>query len=62
MGSKAGDLHRIQGIMKKEQYHSILVHHVEPSGLCLGGVDLCFKQTMTQNTHPSYARTTCRQK
>ena len=44
MGGKAGDLHRVQGIMKKEQYHSILVHHAIPSGLRLGGLHFPSRQ------------------
>ena len=27
-----GDIHQVQGIMNKEQYHSILVRHAIPSG------------------------------
>ena len=26
-----GDLHRIRGIMVKEDYHQILIHHMRPS-------------------------------
>ena len=43
MGGKTGELHRIQGIMKKEQYHSILVHHAVPSGLRLWGRGFMFQ-------------------
>jgi transposase len=44
MGTKVGDLYRINGIMNKEQYHQILVHHAIPSGKRLGGQGFVFQQ------------------
>ena len=44
MGGNTGDLHRIEGIMKKEQYHSILSHDAIPSGLRLGGNNFVFQE------------------
>lgn len=32
-GGRIGDLHKIEGIMRKEQFHKILSHHAIPSGL-----------------------------
>jgi hypothetical protein len=37
MGERTGKLFRIEGIMTKERYHSILQHHAIPSELRLGG-------------------------
>jgi transposase len=34
-GNQVGDLVQIHGIMRKEQYHAILVHHAIPSGMRL---------------------------
>ena len=44
MGGKTGDFYRIEGIMKKEQYHSILSQHAVPFGLCLGGNNVIFQE------------------
>ena len=61
-GDKAGNLHHVQRIMTKEQYHSILVRHAIPSGLHLGGRGLIFQQPTILNIHPSFARITSKRK
>lgn len=43
-GSQVGDLIHVDGIMKKEHYHSILVHHAIPSGEQLIGPHFIFQQ------------------
>lgn len=43
-GERSGDLIQIKGIMKKEQYHSILQRHAIPSGLRILGQNFTFQQ------------------
>ena len=43
-GERTGDLIEVKGIMKKEQYHSILERHAIPSGLCYLGKNFTFQQ------------------
>ena len=43
-GLSLGDIHQVQGIMKKEEYHQILVKHAVPSGLRLLGNGWVFQQ------------------
>lgn len=43
-GERTGDLIEVKGIMKKEQYHSILERHAIPSGLRLLGKNFIFQQ------------------
>ena len=40
---------QIKGIMKKEDYHSILQRHAIPSGLRIIEIILFYSKTMTQN-------------
>lgn len=42
--NKTGDLIRIEGTMKKEDYHRILVRHAIPSGTNFIGKDFVFQQ------------------
>lgn len=42
--NKVGDLFKINGILRKEQYNSILIHHAVPSGLRLIGQNFIFQQ------------------
>ena len=39
-----GDIHQITGIMKKEEYHQILIKHAMPSGARLFGSGWTFQQ------------------
>ena len=43
-GVQMGDIHQITGIMKKEEYHQILVRHAMPSGVRLFGSGWTFQQ------------------
>ena len=43
-GLQVGDLFQVKGIMKKEEYHSILVRHAIPSGKRLFGSAWIFQQ------------------
>ena len=43
-GLYVGDLFQVKGIMKKEEYHSILVRHAIPSGKRLFGSAWVFQQ------------------
>lgn len=42
-GTGVGDLPRIKGIMKKEQYKSILIRHAVPSGRRIVGQGFTFQ-------------------
>ena len=42
--NKMGNVFKINGILKSEQYKSILVHHAVPSGLALIGQNFVFQQ------------------
>jgi transposase len=44
LGDRVGDLYRVDGIMKKEEYHSILQRHAIPSGLRLYGEGFVLQQ------------------
>jgi transposase len=44
LGESVGDLHRVQGIMCKEDYHSILQRHAIPSGIRLHGKGFILQQ------------------
>jgi hypothetical protein len=44
MAGSVGDLYRVDGIMRKEDYHSILQRHAIPSGLRLGGRGFILQQ------------------
>jgi transposase len=56
MAGRTGDLHRIEGIMKKEQYHSILSHHAIPSGVRLAGGNFVFQE----DNDPKHSSHLCR--
>ncbi|KAL7845802.1 hypothetical protein AOLI_G00239940 [Acnodon oligacanthus] len=43
-GGKVGDLYRVEGILKKEGYHSILQRHAIPCGLRLTGANFILQQ------------------
>ena len=45
-----GDLYRINDILTKKKYHSILQRHAIPSGLRLCGHGLVYNKIMTPNT------------
>ena len=57
-----GDLVKIEGIMKKEQYKTIPENNAIPSGLELLVVVLFLCRTMTLNTPQNYVRTIQRNK
>ena len=42
MGEATGDLYRVKGIMKKEDYLNILARHAVPSGVRLDGRGFTF--------------------
>lgn len=42
-GGRTGDLYKVQGIMKKEQYHQILIKHTIPSGIRLIGRNFIYQ-------------------
>jgi transposase len=44
LGDRVGDLFKVNGIMKKEEYHSILQRHAVPSGLRLYGQGFVLQQ------------------
>jgi transposase len=56
LGDRVGDLHRVDGIMKKEDYHSILQRHAIPSGLRLYGEGF----VMQQDNDPKHTSLLCR--
>ena len=43
-GDQVGDLFQIEGIMRKEHYHSILIRHAMPSGRRILGQDWIFQE------------------
>lgn len=55
-GKKCGDLKRINGILKKEGYHSILVRHAVPSGLRTIGKNFVFQE----DNDPKHSSNLCR--
>ena len=55
-GGKVGDLVKIQGIMRKEEYHSILQRHAVPSGKRLIGRGFIFQQ----DNDPKHASNLCK--
>ncbi|KAF7663523.1 hypothetical protein LDENG_00208240 [Lucifuga dentata] len=61
-GERSGDFVQVKGIMKKENYHSILQRHVIPSGLQIIGKSPFFNRTTIQNIHQNYAKITSIQK
>jgi hypothetical protein len=56
LGDRVGDLHRVNGIMRKEDYHSILQRHAIPSGLTLFGRGF----TLQQDNDPKHTSILCR--
>jgi transposase len=56
LGERVGDLHRVQGIMKKEDYHSILQHHAIPSGIRLHGRGF----VLQQDNDPKHTSNLCK--
>lgn len=54
-GDKSGDLVQIKGIMKKEQYHSILQRHAIPSGTKILGKPFILQQ----DNDPKHASKLC---
>ena len=64
MGEATGDLYRVKGIMKKEDYLNILARHAVQCLLefALMVAVLLSKLIMIQSILPNYARTTCREK
>lgn len=55
-GDKVGDLYRIQGILNKNGYHSILQRHAIPSGLQLIGRSF----TIQQDNDPKHTSKLCK--
>ena len=55
-GCKVGDLVQIKGIMKKENYHSILQKHAIPSGSRIIGKNFILQQ----NNDPKHASKSCK--
>jgi transposase len=56
LGDRVGDLYRVDGIMKKEEYHSILQRHAIPSGLRLYGKGF----VMQQDNDPKHTSLLCK--
>jgi len=55
-GNGVGDIFKIDGIMRKEEYHSILVHHAMPSGKRLFGNENWIFQ---QDNDPKHSSKLC---
>ena len=55
-GKDVGDIFKIDGIMRKEEYHSILVHHAMPSGKRLFGNENWIFQ---QDNDPKHSSKLC---
>ena len=55
-GGKVGDLYRVNGILKKEGYHSILQPHSLWTVLNFMPIT-SYNRTKTQSTAPNYGRT-----
>jgi transposase len=56
LGGSVGDLYRVDGIMRKEDYHSILQRHAIPSGLRLGGRGF----VLQQDNDPKHTSNLCK--
>ena len=56
LADRVGDLYQVDGIMKKEDYHSILQRHAVPSGLNLYGEGF----VMQQDNDPKHTSLLCR--